>query len=291
MNFRPVSPYKYAAICLGIGLGLSLAALWLVWLLPGRPVSGWLFWLGLLMIACFAGGVYFLYLAFAYYRLIYRLDRNGLQVRWGGVTQRVPIGQLAQIIPAGEIALPPKQVHTLTLPEWWVGRWGQTRFYATTDASQALVARTDAGDMVISPTDPDAFIRAWQLRIPLGPTRVWSQEAVRWAVFNWPIWQDRMAWRLAGGAALVYAILVGASLTAFPGWPDAIPLDLDSLGQTIIAKEQLLWLPQIGGLVLGLNLILGIIWHKKEPLAAYLLWGVTIAVQIGLWLAIRMIVS
>jgi hypothetical protein len=291
MNFRPILPHKYAAICLGIGLGLGVIGLGLARLLAGLPVSGWLFWLGLLTIVCFAAGVYFLYLAFAYFYLTYRLDRNGLQIRWGGVTQRVPIRCLTQIIPAGEVPLPAKQLHTLSLPDWWVGRWGQTHFYATTDAAHALVARTDTDDVVISPTDPEAFIRAWELRIPLGPTQTWSQEVVRWGVLNWPIWRDRLAWRLAGGAALVYAIVLGASLTAFPAWPDTIPLNLDSLGRTIISKEQVLWLPRIGGMILGLNLILGIVWHKKEPLAAYLLWSVTIVVQIGLWVAIRTIIN
>jgi hypothetical protein len=52
-----------------------------------------------------------------------------------------------------------------------------------------------------------------------------------------------------------------------------------------------LWLPGVGGAILLINLILGIIWHQKERLAAYLIWFLAILVQSGLWVGLRMLVG
>ncbi len=66
-----------------------------------------------------------------------------------------------------------------------------------------------------------------------------------------------------------------------------LPLHFSSLGQVdrIGGKIELFALPIIGLIILGTNLIAGLILYKWERAGAYLLWGSAAAVQILFWLA------
>ena len=289
MTFRPLSPQRGAFPCLGIAAVLASLALWSAQSLNGLPASARLFWQGLFTAICFGGAIYFSYLAYAFWRLTYHLDRNGLQIRWGGVTRRIPIGHISEIAPAVEVSLPAKHWLGLRLPAWWVGAWQGVAFYSTAAPEQALVVRTAQGEVVISPVDPQTFIRAWRLRLPLGPTQRWTAEVSRWPLFNLPFWFDPLARRLGGGGVLIFLIVLGASLTAYPTWPPAIPIRANAFGQIVAlaSREQFLWLPVVGGMLLFFNLALGAVWYKRERLAAYLIWAMALLVQLGIWIALR----
>lgn len=291
MVFRAISSYQSSGICLAIALLFSSLGVWLIQGLPEQPISAAFFWTGFFSLVCLGLALYCLYLAFAFFQLSYIFDRNGLQIRWGGLTRRIPIQEIVSIMPADTVPLPAKKCLKLPLPNWWVGTWDKVSFYTTTTLPRSLVVRTTQGDIVISPKDPQAFINAWQLRIPLGPTQVWSHEILRWPFLNLPLWFDPLAWRLGGGAILLYLILLGATLTTYPTWPSTIPIGFNTFGQAdvIANREQVVWFLGGGGIILLLNLILGASWYQKERLAAYLLWLIAILVQISLWITIRVI--
>ena len=293
MIFRPVSPYKNVLIYAAIGFGLTGLGWWLAQRLPAQPISAALFWSGCLALAGLGLGLYCLYLAFAWARLTYYLDRNGLQIRWGGTIRRIPIGQITSLAPVAEADLPAKQFLNLPLPDWFGGRWAGVTYYTTVPRQDALVAQTASDRILLSPADPQAFVRAWQLRLPLGPTHTWSQSVLRWPIFNYPFWFDVLTWRLVGGAGLVYLILLGATLTAYPAWPETIVANFNLLSAAKIAvsREQVLWLPAVGGIILVVNLLLGASWYQKDRLAAYLIWGLTLLIQASLWVAIRSVVN
>lgn len=293
MMFRPAA-HNGGWICLGGGLGFSLLGGWLAGTLPGHPVSGGLFWRGFFSLVSFGLAIYCFYLALALFRLAYFVSRNGLQIRWGGLTRRIPLGAISAIAPAGgEIASLRKRLLNVELPDWWVGRWQGVEFYNTIPAQQSLVAQTQQETVVISPADPQEFLRAWRLRIPLGPTQTWSSEVLRWPFFGLPFWFDPLAWRLAGGAVLLCLILIGATMTAYPTWPPSVPISFNAFGQTnaVASREQVLWFPVVGAGMLLLNLVLGAVWYQKERLAAYLLWAVASLAQIALWVGIRAVVG
>jgi len=292
MAFRPAA-HKGGWICLGLGLGFSLVGGWFVWSSSGRPLSAALFWGGFCALVSFGLAIYFFYRAFALFCLTYVVDRNGLQICCGGLTRRVPMAAITAFVPAGLVALWPKQFWRFKLPNWWIGTYHGVGFYNTAPLQRSLAAQTQQGTIVISPAEPQAFLKAWQLRLPLGPTQTWTSAAARWPFFDLPFWFDPLAWRLAGGAILLCLILVGATMTAYPTWPPSIPISFNTLGRAsvVASREQVLWLPMFGVAVLALNLVLGAIWHQKERLAAYLLWFVALLAQIGVWVAIRAVVG
>lgn len=290
-HFKP-NTHPGAWITLGLAilaLGLSLL---LATRLPGWAVSGALFWLGILAVTGIALGLYLLYRAVALFFLRYVLDRNGLEIYWGGAVRRIPLQDIQDIVSAGEVVFSGwEQKIRPKLPYWWVWRWGELISYATAPLQNSLLVKTTAGNVIISPAELDEFTRAWQLRRPLGPTQPWSHEVVRQSVWGHPLWFDSLACRLGAGAILLCLILVGAVFTAFPAWPAAIPIHFNALGQArdIADKQQMLWIPAGGVIVLLFNLVVGFLWYKKERLATYLLWFVTILVQIGLWVGVRMV--
>ncbi len=107
-----------------------------------------------------------------------------------------------------------------------------------------------------------------------------------------PLWlqailRDRFVW-----AMLIIALFVNLGLFAFlllvePQLPNFIPLHFDPAGQAdrVDAKNAIFTLPQIGLLVIILNMGVGALFYKREPLAAYLVSGVGIVVQFLLWFA------
>jgi hypothetical protein len=66
-----------------------------------------------------------------------------------------------------------------------------------------------------------------------------------------------------------------------------LPLHFNAEGMAdrIGNKTELFALPIIGLLILGANLILGLILYRRERAGSYLLWGAAAAVQTLFWLA------
>ncbi len=263
---------------------------WAVAQMRGRPVSAGLFWPAMAALAAYGltlgGG----YRALALFRLRYFITRNGLEVDWGAAVRRIPLPAITAIVPAEEIDLPPRRIFGLLLPVWWPGRWRGAQYWATAPLNQAVAVQTETQTFVLSPADRAAFINAWQVRVPLGPTQDWAQGITRRGWGGYPLWQDRVIMRLGLGAISLAAILVGAVMTAYPAWPAAIPIRFNALGQAVsIANRQyLLGVALSGPLILLLNLGLGIILYKKDRMLTALLWFMAAVVQIGLWVGIRL---
>lgn len=288
--FKPV-PHRGAWITLGLAALFFALATAALYALRGRPVNGGAFWLGLSSLTAYSLSLFFVYRACALFQLVYYLDRNGLEIRRGSVIQRIPIGNITAIQPADDLATPAQQIFGFPLPKWCTLSRGNTIFRTTAPHSESLAVQTEDAVYIISPKDPQQFIEAWQLRLPLGATQHWRQETIRHSVWAHPLLRDSLGLRLIGGAALLTLILVGAVMIAYPGWPAVISIYFDALGQSagIAERRQLLWIP-VGGVIIFLfNLFLGLFFYKKDRVAAYLLWFVAMALQIGLWIGVRMI--
>ncbi|HZQ06112.1 MAG TPA: DUF1648 domain-containing protein [Anaerolineae bacterium] len=121
----------------------------------------------------------------------------------------------------------------------------------------------------------------------LNRTPLWLQAALR----------DRYLW-----AMVIIALFVNLGLFAFlllvsNQLPPLVPLHFDSAGQPdrIEAKQMIFSLPQIGLIMIVLNIVLASVIYRREPIAAYLLGGVAIAAQFLLWFAavsiVRVVIS
>ena len=98
---------------------------------------------------------------------------------------------------------------------------------------------------------------------------------------------DRYLW-----AMLIIALFVNLGLFTFlillsSQLPPLVPLHFDAAGQPdrIEPKDSVFSLPQIGLILIVVNIAIGTPFYRREPLAAYLLGGMSIAVQLLLWVA------
>ena len=289
-TFKPV-PHYGGWITLGLAALFFALATAALFALRGRPVNGGTFWLGATSLTAYGLSLFFVYRSCTLFQMQYYLDRNGLEIQRGSVIQRIPIGNISAIQPANELSTPSRRFFGYSLPDWCTLSWGKLVFRATAPLPESLAVQSKDAVYIISPQNPQQFIEAWQLRLPLGPTQHWQEETICHSVWAHPLLRDKLGLRLIGGAALLTLILVGAVMIAYPGWPAVIPIRFDALGRSagIAERQQLLWIPVGGAVIFLFNLFLGLFFYKKDRVAAYLLWVVAMALQIGLWVGVRMI--
>lgn len=131
-------------------------------------------------------------------------------------------------------------------------------------------------------------------RAPERPSRL--QEVVGRFPALALIIRDRYLWAL-----LIVALIVNLGLFAYliievnrvpPTLPPLVPLHFDATGEAdrIEPRNALYSLPQIGLVVIVGNLALGMLIYRREPLAAYLLAGTAVVIQLLLWIAAIQIV-
>jgi uncharacterized membrane protein len=113
----------------------------------------------------------------------------------------------------------------------------------------------------------------------------WKARLIR--IVTWAIGPDRLV-----HALLALGLLLNLALLAYIGWryralPESLPLHFDILGQPdrFGVRSEIFKLPVIGLFLLVLNSLLGLAIQRWEKLGAYLLLGVTPAVQVLFWLA------
>lgn len=275
MKYQPPARYQRAAICASAALVLGAAGVMLAQRASGPVTSATMFWLGLVALIYFFVAGYLIFIAIAFVRLVYILDRNGLCIRWGAFTFRTPIESISAITPASDVTLPRKMLLGIPLPSWWPGTWRDVSFFAPLP-QQAIIARTGHSDIVISPKDPAGFIEAWQRRIPLGPTQQWTQAIITRPIFDLPYRYSLTARWWAGGAIIAYLILAGTVLTLMPAAENL------SAGWNTVTGLLI-----IDAILLVISLILGTLLFKREPMAAYLLWFTAILFQIGVFVAVQ----
>lgn len=292
-----------ARASLGVPLGLLAMALIVAldWLLlrrlvghdiPTQQINFLSFLLGLSVLASLPLLVILAYNTLNCAALRYRLDRNGMIIYGAGTQQIIPIGDVRQILTGDQMQGVVTNRRGLRWPgcEQGMGRIpgvGLVRFLATRPWPDQLLVLTKGPAFAVSPRTPERFLKAYVARQELGPNRHLEAGVHRARWLTWPLWTDRTAWTLVGVAALISLSLFANLCILFPGLDPQLPLHFSSLGQVdrIGGKIELFALPIIGLIILGTNLIAGLILYKWERAGAYLLWGSAAAVQILLWLA------
>jgi hypothetical protein len=162
------------------------------------------------------------------------------------------------------------------------------RVFTTASLAQSTLVLTPDCAYVLSPRDPSAFIEAWRVRRPLGPTQSWREEERRARFLELPLWRDRMAWTLIGLSLLANLALQGYLTSIFDRLPAMLSFHFDLLGQAdrIANRSEILRLPQVALLMLALDLTLGFIVYRRQHIAAYLVWGGGLVLQWLVWGAV-----
>jgi hypothetical protein len=290
MTFQPY-PNRGGFISLGLTIMAAIAGVVLINLLPGQKDLARIFTitLGIMLILAVMGlTIYWAVIAF---KLHYYLSRNGLAIRWGVAQQLIPFESIQQIVPGQTLAISPtfKGINLGGLRLGWgqLVEFGPLKFLTTAPPGESLFVVTSTQTYVISPNQPDQFIKAWQLRQALSPTQVWANEVRRSWPFNYPLLTDPVAWWFLAIAGVMCLALFGYFSFIFGQLPRSLPVHFNAFGipDRIADKSFLFTLPTLGLLMFIINAGLGILIYRWEKVGAYLLWGSALLLQICLWVA------
>ena len=291
MTFEPY-PTRSGFIFLSIAIVCAIMAIYLLGFLFDQPEFSapvsLMIWLLLTLTSCGVAA----YWALVAFRLEYHLDRNGLIIQWGSIQHLIPFDKIEAIVPGNNLS-PLNTSKVLNIAGLRFG-WGYTeaygpvKFHATTDLPDSLLIVTPHLTYVISPRHPQQLIRAWQARQSLGPTQIWSLGLKRTWPWNIPFFADQWGWRLVGLTILLCLGLFAYLSSIMPNLPTHLPVHFNALGQPdrIAARSTLLILPIAGGGIFLINTIIGSLVYQREKVAAYLLWGSMVIVQLCLWVAL-----
>lgn len=227
------------------------------------------------------------------FTLRYYLDRDGVTIRWLGGHQVVPMRDIQRVLPGDRLSGPVVHRRGVRWPghERGVGAIpgiGRTRFLATRPPNGQLLLITPGQALAISPHGPEEFVDSLEARQELGPNRILEPERWRAPWLTWNLWQDRTAGLVLGAATTINLGLFAFLCARFPRLDELMPLHYNSQGlaDRIGTKAELFTLPIIGLIILGTNLVLGLLLYRRERAGSYLLWGAAAAAQMLFWLAV-----
>jgi hypothetical protein len=213
------------------------------------------------------------YRAYALSLASYRLERDGLRLRWGMRAEDIPLPDVEWVRRPSDLAtnipLPRLQWPGAILGSVNTRDLGPVEYLASDQENMLLVA-TPERIFVISPEDPQGFLRAFQRTLELGSLTPLSSVSVLPAAYLSQIWADRVTRSLLlAGFGLNLALLVGVSLMMgrlMPVRP--------------AAAQQLLLLPILGAFIYVVDLATGLFFYRrgrqspsKQRVIAYLMWS------------------
>ncbi len=285
MVFRPLAPReRWPARIAVIGL-LILAGVWVTFLWRERPLGprtvGWSTALALTL--ALAGLM--IWRLWQLRSLEYWLDRDALRIWWAGDVIIIPLAHIHTLAPASQ---GPKA------PWWrWPLCWVEVRpggkrvwAYATAPAQACLAVSTAQATYLISPADRMGFLRAYETRRAFGPGRTLAETILPSAWHEHWLHHDRLAQVLLVAGLLAGLVVFAFFVWTYPTLPAELPLHFDASGapDLLSPRRSLLLVPAITLLIWFFNAALGFALYEQEPLAAYLLWGNGVFVQmVGFW--------
>jgi len=257
----------------------------------GAPIDFWLF---VRALWCVATLPLLAFLAYGYYglaNLAYRIERNGIMIRWGAIADMVPRDEIIEIVPFS--ALSKRVSQGWGWPGYRIGDGhvagvGPVRLYTTRPPEQSMAVRTRTRVYVISPANVEGFLADYRARRSLGPIARWAEgRRLPW-LLNLSIWRDQLAGSLALPALVLNVGLFGYLAARYPGLAPRLVLsyDLQGMGDRIGARPEIWILPAAGLAILLVNATLAAAMHRRERVLALLLLAHGPVVQALLWLAV-----
>lgn len=245
--------------------------------------------------ACLGVAGVFAYWTYSLATLSYSLDRNGLVIRWGITRQVIPLGAIERLVPGTSVGVP--QVQGVSWMGYHIGRAeiqriGDVIFYSTHQTpEQVLYVMTTERNYAISVPDPAAFARQIQVRQDLGPTAEVTHHVERMLSSVQGFWSDRSGWLLALGGIGVCAAAWLALAYQYGALPETVglffpPTQVAPLSDTN-GKDILIGIPRAATIVLGLDLIAGILMYAWDRIVARLVLGAGILMQVAFLVAMQ----
>jgi hypothetical protein len=263
----------HGALVLGLG-GVSTLAFFY----GMNQRSGSFFVLFLLIsLLVFAPLPWILYRAYALALASYRLERDGLRLRWGMRAEDIPLPDVEWVRRPADLAtdLPMPKLH---YPGAILGSVNTRDLgpmeYMAADKENMLLVATPRRIFVISPENPQAFLRTFQRTLEMGSLAPLSSVSVLPAAYLSQIWADRITrGLLIAGFILNLLLLVEVSLLLGRSGSLAV-------ARSVEETQQLLLLPILGAFIYVIDLATGLFFYRqnrqprsKPRLIAYVIWG------------------
>lgn len=231
----------------------------------------------------------FAYWCYALATMWYALDRNGLVIHWGVLSQVVPLEAIERLVPGTSAGVP--RVWGVSWMGYHVGRGqieriGDVLFYSTHQSpDQVLYVMTSEQNYAISVPDPAAFAREIQVRQDLGGTAPVSHHVERMMPTLQGFWTDRTGLTLAGIAALLGAFVWLVVAWRYHSLPESFelyfPPSRSSPLVELVGRSAVLELPQTASMLLLANLALGVLLYAWDRAAGYALFVAGALLQVG----------
>ena len=292
MDF-PTSSHRHGWTGMGIALFLTAASAAAIVKMTRTSTPWQVFAIGVAVLVALIALAVIIYWTVTLLTGQYHLDRNGVRIRWGASRLWVPMGTIQNIAPAADLDDSLLLVRSAAGPAWLGGSSGRVRlqngkntFLRTTEpVNRSMAILTDENVYVVSPAEPDNFLEAWQVRRPLGPTQQWREKEQRTWLPGLPIWWDALAWGLVGGALVTHLVVDGYLAFVYDRLPQALSFHFDTFGQPdrIGDRAEIIRLPLVAFLMLAFDLALGFAVYRRHRIAAYLIWGGGLILQLLTW--------
>ncbi len=247
------------------------------WLSIDQQIN--LYFIGLLLVSMIflAPVPLIIYRAIALGRASYKLEREGLRLRWGLRAEDIPLQSIEWIRPIAELGF------HLKLPRFsWPGallgfasirELGTVEFIAAEPENLLLIA-TPTRVFAISPANPKAFMRAFQRTSEMGSLSPMAAFSSQPAAFVRNIWKDRLVRiPILVSFLLTLGLLIGVILL-IPSHP-LVSIGFESGGRPYppVSSEKLLLLPLLAAVSAGISILTGLFYyrHAEQRTAAYIL--------------------
>lgn len=296
-------PTIHRWIALGLLLALLAVATWLGLQIAARlqgPPEQWqvdlgLFGLVLALVAALLAAGACAYRAAAALTLCYEVDRNALYIIWLGNRAVVPLDQVQSIdLGAAPIRMP-----------WRVFQgigyfWGQAEgsydrrlhLFSSVPPAQSLVVYLPDEAYVIAPADRDGFVQDLEQRRNLGATKPLAAAIEPSRIFLYEFWNDATVRTLLLVALTLNLVVLGMLAARYPQLAPMVQMRFDAAGQVsdLRPRHQALFLPLAAFALSLLNIVVGLLFYRRQPVGVRLLQGASVVVQILFGIAVLTII-
>lgn len=154
-------------------------------------------------------------------------------------------------------------------------------FCTTRSLRKMALIQTPEATFAVSPKDRDAFVDELNARRANVEFRPLPVEEIGPRIVRAAFWRDRTAMNLFLAALLGNLAILAYVSYKFPNLPPMLPLHYNSVGEIdfIGTRVEAFKIPAIGTAALMADLIVALIVHFRERLAAYLLIASAVMVQ------------
>jgi hypothetical protein len=219
------------------------------------------------------------YRAYALSRATYRLEREGLRLRWGLRAEDIPLNKIEWVRPASEMGFHLPQPR-FSWPGALLGftriaELGHVEFIASEPENLTLIA-TPNQIFAISPANPKAFMLAYQRTSEMGSLTPMAAFSALPAAVVRLVWRDRIARiSILVSVFLTIGLLIAVVLIIPTRSQVSIGFEPSGLPLAPMSSAKLLLLPTLSGLTTFISILTGLFYYRFEAqrMAAYLILG------------------